>query len=187
MVPLVPAGPVGAQDLIDFDRVFREKAAEVKATTKAAGDKTRMQALPAGVIRPRSDEGCVGMDMGADGEVGCVWLLAITSRAVAEVGEMRAQARAGLGAVHARLTAFAAAGAVPSRGIGAPRMQCDDLVRQYRDQASGIGPEACASLTAPGSDVSVMIGALLTPAKGVGFDIDRLPTSPRLPVMNPCL
>lgn len=188
MIPKVLAGPVGAQDRIDFDPVFRETAAQVKVTTKAAGDETRRLAMPGGVILTCSDAGCVGMDMGAKGAVGCVCSPAMALRAVAEVCGMPAQARAELGVVHARLTVFAAGNAVPPRGVEALEPQHDDLVRQCRDKASGIGPKACAGARpAPGSDVSVMIGAPVAPAKGVGFDIDRLLATPRLPVMTPCL
>lgn len=138
MIPKVLAGPVGAQDRIDFDPVFRESAARVTVTTNAAGFET--------------------------------------------------QARAELGVVHARRTVFAAGNAVPPPGVEAAEPQHDDLVRQYRDKASGIGPKACVGARpAPGSDVSVMIGAPVAPAKGVGFDIDRLLATPRLPVLTPCL
>jgi hypothetical protein len=178
------ASPVaaGAEPWIDYDLLFQQHADKVVTATGADGRQTRRLDMGNGVVVECSDTGCVGTDQ--TGAVGCAWTIYSALLAMAEVCSIPPERTERLTGIHRKLTDFVAANAVPPRST----TEIEDLHRQeveaYRTGKGKTGPIMCEEVTAPESEVMMMIDTMAEDESGYPDDVLAVP---RLPVMNPCL
>ena len=176
------AGPVQAQELIDYDLLLRENADKVETKTDGSGVVSRHLELAGGVQVTCGPDGCVGTDPG--GAVGCTLAILSDLRLLAKVCEMPAsdEDKAAFEDIYARVGVFAADNAVP------PRLWAD-LSRELEEVAAqsltSVPPEACAEANEEGSEMQQIYQSIIAPETLA--EIEASLSTPRLPVMNHCL
>jgi hypothetical protein len=161
-----------AQELVDYDALFRDHAEQVVRST----DGTETLELPPGIIITRTPDSLIAMDQTGEGAVQCVLGILGQLRAVAKQCPQLGQDHLpGLEQNFSQVLRFAAENAYPPQDVNALIAAYDKAFSQQPDAAD------CADI-AQDPDILGMMAALARP--DVANDMTK---TPRLPVMNPCL
>jgi hypothetical protein len=179
MILVLLATPATGQDrqIIDYDALFRDKAAEV-VTTQEGGQDARRLALPNGVTVTDTGGGIVAMDQSEGGAVGCLYMIYVdlgdALRACPALGDAASRQR------HAdymgRINAFVAANAYPPMSLS----DMEALTTSYQGRA-----DAATCDRFDDADMAGFVENFLGP--DAGQFLDKALATPRLPVNNPCL
>ncbi|NPD14662.1 hypothetical protein HOY34_05520 [Xinfangfangia sp. D13-10-4-6] len=175
-----------AQDWIDFGLLMRENADRVMVITDANGQPEQVLDLGDGVKVTCADGSCYGED--PKGAIGCNFAIMVDIAALnaACPGNLDAAAETRLGANFDILGAFIEANAVPPRPAGYAR----DLLHSAIERQNGVGADETAAICkrlqpGPDGDLAEMLDFVAS--EEFTAVLDEVLTTPRLPVMNPCL
>lgn len=179
--------PCHAEPWIDYDLLFQQNAERITVSTSAEGVEVRSIDFGNGITVSCGELGCWGLD--ANGAIGCVWVIYSELLAAARACDVREDKVGRLPQDFEQLTAFVAQNAVPPRSIDEiSAIHNETIARLRRDDAAQSG-EICRDVLAPESDVQTMLEQLTkaSEADEGSSELQKLLSTPRLPVANPCL
>jgi hypothetical protein len=177
------AAPAMGQDraIIDYDALFRDKAAEV-VTSDEGGRTVETLMLPGEVMVRKADDRVVGMDQSEDGAVGCFFMIyvdlgaSLQSCSVLGTSEERARYKDYM----SRINTFVATNAYRPMTVE----EVEGLVRTVQERADAPGCDRFDD-----EDMKGFIGTFVENflSAEMGAVLDMSLATPRLPVNNPCL
>lgn len=181
----VVAGPATAQDWIDFDLLMQQNTDRMVMSSDGLGRETRTLDMGDGVSVVCDDRGCTGFDNSANGAIGCTFSIYTEIAAFAEACEvpLTAERSAVLDGAFRDIGAFIARNAVPPRSEDYPQDLLARRVTALKAKIAGSGEDICAKPFE--GDHGMLLSAIIANPDPAG--LQKILSTPRLPVMNPCL
>jgi hypothetical protein len=172
-----------SDDLIDFERLFRENADKVVVTTDMVGNPARTVDLGDGQTITCSKIGCDGD--GPNTGLGCDWEWLTIARGMAlACSAPPSPGLTALGEIQGRVSAHVARNAYPPRAAAEVEGRYQRVIDAFMAWPEDERAASCAEALAEDGMISAMTAAMSDPKAVADFDERLLSTG--LPFVGPC-